>query len=105
MKLIATIIIAIGGALGINYYMSKQALTKEEFNKYKKEFRAEVDTLKTNQDSLKYKIEYVLNNQKNIKESIDTLKAGQKVIYSEMTKKEPEQTEKSFSEKFKNFFN
>jgi len=107
-KIIFAIIFAIGGAIGISYYMNMQALTKEDFNKYKKEFRAEMDTLKVNQDSLKIRIKYVLKNQKKMLNNIDTLKAGQYILHSDLQYLKDSlivgrKQEKSFKEKLINF--
>ena len=74
----AILIICLAGA-GYLYIKNQNPVTHQEFTDYKKEFRAEIDSIKRNQKRMEL-------NQDTMKADLDTVKTGQQVIYEHVSK-------------------
>lgn len=78
-------------------------VSKEEFETAHQFLNKRVDTIIINQNVMQYKIDSIMkqlkkleNNQQIIKYRLDTLQAGQILIYSEITKQPKQQANKNF---------
>ncbi len=82
---IAIVVIIVIAAAGYNIYKSQNTVTQDEFHDYRKEFRAEIDSIKT-------ELRDVAADVDTLKFDTDTLKRGQEVIYKEVRKVNSKQT-------------
>ncbi|MCF6365266.1 MAG: hypothetical protein L3J35_03595 [Bacteroidales bacterium] len=118
-SIILLIGIAAAFSLWKNNFKNGGSLSRNEFRDYKKEFRAEIDTLNFKLDRNSFKIDTLLSNDKiqnlnidslkignqTILYNLDSLKKGQIIIYRKLSDlKEDKAEDKKFINKLKNWF-
>ena len=80
VKITITAGLILFGLFAYNLWQNQQTLKQTEFRDYRKEFRAEIDSLKLSIDSVKTGLLKVQANQ-------DTIKDGQHIIYKQIKEK------------------
>ena len=85
--IIGVIAVLIIGNSAWNFYLGTNSVTKDEFQDYRKEFSAEMDSLKCNQDTLKAGQDYMTEDIKGLSIKTDSVISGQKAIYTHITKR------------------
>ena len=98
---IGILVVIIIGAVLYNVYTSNKSVTQKEFRVAHKYLNSRIDTLQKNVKILLNNQDTIIFNQNTFQNELDSLSAGQEIIYNEIIEG---QNKVSFTRKLINFF-